>query len=296
MNHNIVEFLAFGRLEKGLADNTLTAYESDLLQFAAFLDEHGIRTWETVRRDDILDFLDAGQGDGLASSSIARKLVTVKVFFRHLLQERITQTNVTEVMDSPRLWRLLPDHLSEAEVRKLLSVRHRGNDPLQQRNRTIIELMYASGLRVSELTSLRSDEVKFEQSLLRITGKGEKTRIVPFGWAAHKLLKSYLKSVRPALLKSGNYPEVFLSRNGRPLTRARIWMIVKERARLAGIRKSISPHTLRHSFASHLLANGADLRIIQEMLGHADIVTTQIYTHVDQSRIMSIHRAFHPRS
>jgi integrase/recombinase XerD len=292
------EIKAFGThstLDRGLAPNSIAAYQSDLRLFAEFLELHGVTAWHRVRRDDILDFLDDCKLSDQAPSTLARRLVTIKIFFRFMASEKMIEQDVTEVMDGPRLWRILPDFLSEAEVKKLLAVFHRAADPLTQRNRTMLEMMYASGLRVSELIGLRIDEVLFEQSVLRVTGKGDKTRIVPFGREAEKHLRVYLKQVRPGLIKGENPPEVFVSKSGRALTRARVWKIVKDAARDAGIRKNIYPHALRHSFASHLLSNGADLRVIQELLGHADISTTQIYTHVETERLAQVHKAFHPR-
>jgi integrase/recombinase XerD len=234
---------------------------------------------------------------GYESTTIARRLVAIKVFFRYLFQEKIISEDITDVMDSPKLWRMLPDFLSLNEVNALLEVySSRGKDPLTFRNRTMLELMYACGLRVSEEANLKTANILFEQSLLRVTGKGNKERIVPVGNTALKLLKRYLNEIRPELGPPEGELTVVVSKNGKPLNRERIWAIVKEAARKAGITKNIYPHTLRHSFASHLLENGADLRIIQEMLGHADISTTQIYTHIDQNRLLNVHKQFHPRA
>jgi integrase/recombinase XerD len=201
-------------------------------------------------------------------------------------------------MDSPKLWRLLPDFLSTEEIEKILRIfPATGKDPLIFRNRTILEVMYACGLRASETANLRIDSLHADDEILRVTGKGNKERIVPIGRTARKLVERYISEIRPQLNPAKQEkPILFLSKNGRPLDRERIWGIVKEAARLAGINKNIHPHTLRHSFASHLLENGADLRIIQEMLGHADISTTQIYTHIDQKRLLSVHKQFHPRA
>ena len=199
-------------------------------------------------------------------------------------------------MDSPKLWKLLPDFLSPKEVDALLTVYPAtGKDPLIFRNRTILEVLYACGLRVSEAAGLQVGNVRFDEEILLVKGKGSKERIVPVGKPAQKLLRRFLDELRPQLLKDERQTAVFLSKNGKPLDREWIWNIVKEAAKLAGINKNIYPHTLRHSFASHLLENGADLRVIQEMLGHADISTTQIYTHVDQKRLIQVHKKFHPR-
>ena len=259
-----------------------------------FLAGNNIVDWKQVTREVVLDFLDEFYAKHSASATIARKLVTIKIFFRFLFQKGVISTNITDVMDSPRLWRLLPGLLTELEVTKLLSVYCDKNNTLQDRNRAILEVIYASGLRVTEAAQLRIDQIKFDPGVFRITGKGQKTRIVPFGLPARRRLQYYLKHTRPVLAKH-TYPHVFLSKNGRPLTRARIWAVVKDAALQAGIQKNIYPHTLRHSFASHLLKRGADLRIIQELLGHADISTTQIYTHVDASHLVEVHNTFHPR-
>ncbi len=295
MQKDIQNFITYSKVEKALADNSLLAYECDLTQFAVFLQQHQVESWDQVTRDRILDFLDQGQKQQYATATIARKLVAMKVFFRYLYHEGMVKTNVTDVMDSPRLWRLLPNYLSEAEVSRLLAIDARSKNILHQRNQALLELLYASGLRVSELANLKIDQIKFDVNMLRITGKGNKTRIVPFGAPARAKLDHYLKQVRPLLVKHENPGQVFLSKSGRPLKRDRIWVVVKQIAKKAGINKNIHPHTLRHSFASHLLANGADLRTIQEMLGHADISTTQLYTHVDRGQLVKVHQTFHPR-
>lgn len=294
--HEYLElFIGFATLERGLAKNSIKAYFSDLRDFVNEMSRQGIEDPRAVTREDILDFLEQGQAKGLATATLARRLVAVKVFFRYLLQERILDRDVTDVMEGPRLWQVLPDMLTEEEVNKLLAA-FRGKDPLEQRNRCILEVFYASGLRVSELADLRLSGLKLDDGFVRVIGKGDKERIVPVGRPAQRALTGYVQTVRPLLDKTQEAVHVFLSVNGRPLTRARIWTIVKEAAARAGIEKNVYPHILRHSFASHLLAGGADLRVIQEMLGHADIATTQIYTHVDRDRLADIHRRFHPRA
>ncbi|MBT3374166.1 MAG: site-specific tyrosine recombinase XerD [Lentisphaerae bacterium] len=288
-------FIGFASLERGLAKNSVKAYFGDLREFAGEMEHQGINDPKDVTREDILDFLEQGLANGLATATLARRLVAIKVFFRYLLQERVLERDVTDVMEGPRLWRVLPDMLTEDEIKRLLAA-FRGKDPLEQRNRCILEVFYASGLRVSEVADLRLSGLKLEDGFVRVIGKGDKERIVPVGRPAQRALTAYVNTVRPALDKSQEAVNVFLSINGRPLTRARIWTIVKEGAARAGITKNVYPHILRHSFASHLLAGGADLRVIQEMLGHADIATTQIYTHVDRDRLAEIHRQFHPRA
>lgn len=297
MEQTLEHFAGFLILEKGLSTNTVNAYRRDLMDFISYLRDNDISTFNDVRRDTILEYLGEEKDKGLETTTLARRLVSIKVLFRYLFQERLIPVDITDVMDSPKLWKLLPDFLSTGEVEALLKVYPAtGKDPLTFRNRLILEVMYACGLRVSETASLTAGSINFDDEIVRVTGKGNKERIVPIGKTALRLLRRYLEEIRPQLLKNGNEKTLFLSKTGKRLDRERLWAIVKEAAQLAGIHKNIFPHTLRHSFASHLLANGADLRVIQEMLGHSDISTTQIYTHVDQRRLLQVHKQFHPRS
>ena len=289
-------FSGFLSMEKGLSSNSVSAYLSDLRHFITFLETNEISSFSDVSREVIINFLAECRTRDMESSSIARRLVSIKVLFRYLFQEKLIENDITDVMDSPKLWRLLPDFLSPKEIDRMLKVfPASGKDPLTFRNRTILEVMYACGLRVSELAGLTLSGFLADQNILRVTGKGDRERIVPIGRTARSLLHRYMDEIRPQLVKRDNELTMFLSKRGRKLDRERIWAIVKEAAAMAGIQKNIHPHTLRHSFASHLLENGADLRIIQEMLGHADISTTQIYTHVDEKRLLNVHKQFHPR-
>jgi len=288
------DFAGYLSLECGLARNSIKAYVHDLELFGKFLAEEGVMEFGMVSRGIIMDFLEDSQLAGLLASSLARRLVSIKVFFRYLLAEGLVEYDVSSVMCGPRLAKFLPDMLSNVEVDLLLRV-FRGKDKLVRRNAVIMEVLYSSGLRVSELADLLVENVKFERKVLQVVGKGNKERVVPMGRVAQKRLHRYLGEVRPLLDKTGCGVHLFLSINGKRLTRERLWGIVKEAARLAGIERNIYPHMLRHSFASHLLAGGADLRVIQEMLGHADISTTQIYTHVAQDKLRTIHHKFHPR-
>lgn len=289
-------FVHYVTLERGFAENTVRAYLHDLEQFSTWLSPEQRQEPARITRDDILAFLeDSRRRQNLAAASLARRLVAVKILFRHLATERLIPADITDVLEGPRLWRLLPDFLSTEEVERLLRI-YDGRDPLTRRNRAILELLYSSGLRVSELATLRLNAVSFEQSVIRVLGKGSKERLVPMGRPAQQALSDYLDQARPQLDRSGAAPHVFLSARGRPLTRDRVWRVVRDAAIQAGIHKNVYPHMLRHSFASHLLAGGADLRVIQELLGHADISTTQIYTHVEGNRLAAVHRRFHPRS
>lgn len=289
-------FIGFLGLERGLSQNTMVAYRADLSDFIEWLKRHGTTDFADVDRQHVLDYLGDLKDNGLETATLARRLVSIKILFRFMLQEKLLAVNVTEAMDSPKLWKLLPDFLDAREVDLLLRVfPASAKEPLTFRNRVILEMMYACGLRVSECASLELGSVNFDAEIVRVRGKGRKERLVPVGKPALRLLARYLTQIRPRLIGDRMEAALFLSKTGRKLDREWIWRIVKEAAKLACIQKNIHPHTLRHSFASHLLENGADLRVIQEMLGHADISTTQIYTHVDRQRLLSVHRRFHPR-
>ncbi len=293
----ITQFSGYLSIERGCSSHTVSAYSSDLEDFVSFLQRQGFNAFPEVSRDAIIDYLGYCKDCGLESSSVARRLVAIKTLFRYLFQERIVAADVTDVMSSPKLWRILPDFLSTQEVDALMNVfPKRSKDPLILRNRCILELLYASGLRVSECAGLQFGSVRFDEGLIRVIGKGSKERLVPVGKMALAALRVYLDKARPLLLKEKSSPLLFLSYRGEALDRERIWQVVREAALAAGIRKNIHPHTLRHSFASHLLENGADLRVIQEMLGHVNISTTQIYTHVDKRRLLHVHKQFHPRA
>jgi integrase/recombinase XerD len=298
MEKQLEHFVGFLALEKGLSQNTVSAYKTDLLHFIEYLKDNGVGDFKDLKRNDILNYLSHCKDQQMEPTTLARRLVSIKVLFRYLFQERLIPADITDVMDSPKLWKMLPDFLSIAETDALLQAYPKsGKDPLIFRNRVILEVMYACGLRVSELADLRINAFYADEEIVRVIGKGSKERIVPVGKIAIRLVNQYLEKIRPQLAQGApENPYLFVSINGKRLDRERIWGIVKEAARLAGIDKSIHPHTLRHSFASHLLENGADLRIIQEMLGHADISTTQIYTHVDQKKLLMTHKQFHPRA
>ncbi|MBO5725327.1 MAG: site-specific tyrosine recombinase XerD [Lentisphaeria bacterium] len=290
-------FLGYITLEKGLSANSVASYKSDLQDFIRYLDENNITSFMDVDREYIVDYLGTCKDREMEVTTLARRLVAIKVFFRYLFQEKIVPGDITDVMDSPKMWRVLPEFMSVQEVSAFLNAfPASAKDPLVFRNRCILEMLYACGLRVSEVTDLTMGSINFDENVIRAYGKGSKERIVPIGRTAVNFLKKYLAEVRPLLLKDSSEKALFLSNRGRNLDRVRLWSVVKEAASAAGIQKNIHPHTLRHSFASHLLENGADLRVIQEMLGHADISTTQIYTHVDKKRLLRIHKQFHPRS
>ncbi len=283
-------------VERGLSKNTVKSYGGDLAALEEFLTANSCRSWRDCTREHLLDFLDSQRDLGMETSTLSRHLTAARMFFRYLAGEGLIGQDPSALLDSPKLWRILPDQLTVAEVDALLKVFPMRGEALEIRNRSIVHLLYASGIRVSELTGLKVADVDFENSLLRVKGKGSKERIVPAAAQVMRLIRHYLDGARVELCeKIPLAPWLFVSRRGRKLDRERVWAIIKEAALRSGIDKNIHPHTLRHSFATHLLANGADLRIIQEMLGHADIATTEIYTHVDRGRIAAIHHKFHPR-
>ena len=300
MSQEISQFIDFLAFERGLADKTRSAYESDLTQFARFLVRCGVAqdgrpSFRETTADHILGFQEEGRQAGLAESTLARRLVAVKVFFAYLRAEDLVSVDVAAPISAGRRSRTLPHVIGEAEVARLLAAPSADTrDGL--RDRAILELFYASGLRVSELAELTRDSLRFEEALVRCRGKGSKVRVVPLGASAEAALKRYLAESRPKYRPAPLEPAVFLNPRGAGLSRVGVWGIVKRNACKAGLGEAISPHWLRHSFATHLLANGAPIRAIQEMLGHADIGTTQIYTHVDARRLHGVHAQFHPRA
>ena len=296
MNVLIDQFLDYVLFERGLSENTRKAYGADLMGFSTFLAKDGIDSFGVVTRKDILEYLMAEKSRGLSVNSVSRRLVAIKVFFAYLQREGFLDRNVTDAMDSPRLWKVLPGVLSLKQVERLLSA-PKGNDRISLRDKALLELMYATGMRVSEAADLRIDDIHFDSGYIRCKGKGNKVRVIPFGGKSDEYLKRYLSDVRSLFLKeSSDDGFVFLTYRSKKFTRQGIWKIIKTYAMRIGIENNVSPHTLRHSFASHLLANGAPLRVIQEMLGHVDIATTQVYTHIDKGRLRSVHAQFHPRA
>ena len=311
MDALIEQFLDYISLERGLSDNTRKAYLADLKSFVSFLRIRTVGSYNAVTRKHILDYLTAEKERGLSVNSISRRLVAIRIFFSYLNQEDMLAGNVTEAMDTPRLWKILPGTLSLKEVERLLEA-PMGNDRISLRDKALLELLYATGLRVTEAAELKLEDIHFDSGYVRCLGKGSKVRVVPFGDTARAHLQKYLSGARPrfslqkethsegrdssaASIQEGLNGYVFLTYRGKKFSRKGIWKLIKNYAKRAGIKKPVSPHTMRHSFASHLLANGAPLRVIQEMLGHADIATTQVYTHIDADRLRSVHARFHPR-
>jgi len=296
VQHLVDAFLDHLTIERGAAANTRASYALDLARFTAFLRDRGVTQINALKRETITDYLMAQRQRGLSPRSAARHLATVRMFCRFLCREKLLAVDPTQLVDTPKLWRRLPHTLDYGEVERLLAA-PKTDTRLGLRDKALLELMYASGLRVTEASKLTLNEVNREAGFLRTTGKGNKERIVPVGREALRWLGSYLANARDGFVKgSGVRGEIFLSSRGTRLSRKTIWYLIKKYARAAGITKRLTPHTLRHSFATHLLEHGGDLRVIQEMLGHADIGTTQIYTHVDQGRLKDTHYRYHPRS
>ena len=296
MEQEIDQFIRFLATERGLSDNYQLSTRRSLAEFAAWCSKaREITSPREVTLPLISDYLGTRKRDGLAASSIKLAVVALKIFFRFLATKGRIERDPTETLNLPRIERYLPETLNELQVQELIESINTAH-PLGLRDRAIIELLYASGLRISELANARLENLNVEERILRVTGKGNKTRLVPVGRKACEAIAAYLSTERPKLVKPRSSSEIFLSSRGTKLTTVRLWQIVKERTRHSPLQANVYPHLLRHSFATHLLGNGADLRIIQEMLGHSDISTTQVYTHVDQQRLKAVHRKFHPRA
>ena len=297
MERDIERFIRYLAVEKGLSDNYQLSVRRALDHLAEWLEnERGVTDPGQVTLDHLTAYLAHRRlDDRVASSSLRVNLIGIKIFFRHLAGKGKVSEDVAEGIDSPKVEKYLPETLNELSVKKLLEASREDSRPLARRDTAILELLYSSGLRVSELVNARLENIYLEDGAIRVTGKGNKTRVVPVGSAALEALNCYLEGERLSLVSRQSGNEIFLSKWGKKLTTTRIWQIVKQRAKLAGIEQNVYPHLLRHSFATHLLGNGADLRVIQELLGHADISTTQIYTHVDQKQLRDVHRKFHPR-
>ncbi len=288
-------FLAFLSVEKGLSKNSLVSYRFDLTKYFQYLTKIKRPELNAVTHEDLTNFLFfLKDKEGMEATSIARHLSTIRGLHRYLVREGELKTDVTDRVDSLKLWKRLPEFLSVEEVERLLAAPDIHADQ-GIRDRTALELLYATGMRVSELVTLKTQQLDLTVGIIRVIGKGSKERLVPVGKQAQKWLQRYLTAVRPRGDKK-NSPDLFLTNRGKGMTRQNFWTLLKRYLRQCRIQKHVTPHTLRHSFATHLLERGADLRVVQELLGHADISTTQIYTHLETSRLKKIHEQFHPRS
>lgn len=288
-------FLHYLMAECGVSPNTLAAYRSDVTKFGQWRKRHAPVPLDRLTVPLLTGYVEFLHGTGLAASSIGRHLASLSTFFRFLVYDGRLEENLAELLVAPTVWDRLPTVLSPTSVEKLLAVPD-GQTPMGRRDRAALETLYATGCRASEVVGLRPRDLDLAGGTVRCVGKGDKQRIVPLGRRAREALQAYLERDRPALIrKQPGTDTVFVSRRGTPLSRAGLWRIVTTSARAAGLTGKVSPHTLRHSFATHLLAGGADLRVVQELLGHASIATTQIYTRVELSRLVEVHRRFHPR-
>jgi integrase/recombinase XerD len=282
--------------ERGLAQNSIEAYRRDLTDLALWLERHRAKALRTADNLDFREYLQDLSRAGQSSKTVARRIAALRAFVKYLQIEGVDRTKEIELLERPKPPRDLPKVLTRGQLERLLSVPDVG-DPMQDRDRAILELLYASGLRATEVCTLKVGNVNLTAQAVRVIGKGSKERIVPMGKPARDALERYLSGTRPKLDKglSAGREVVFLSKTGRALERVALWQIVKRNAERAGLAKELHPHVLRHCFASHLVEGGADLRVVQELLGHADIATTQIYTHVDSKRLKRVHREHHPR-
>lgn len=289
MDDLLDSFLSYLVVEKGLSENTLESYGRDLKKFLLFIKSRGITSAREIKYGDILDFMTRSREEGLNATTIVRSMVSVKQFFKYLLAEKVLSEDPTAHIKTPKMKKAIPGVISLDDVESILGAPDEST-PEGLRDAAMLEILYATGIRVSELIGLKLNDVNFELGFVVVYGKGSKERVVPIGDKAREKLLSYLRDSRPSLLKGREAKALFVTRRGAGMTRQGFWKIIKAQALKAGVTKKISPHTLRHSFATHLLERGADLRTIQVMLGHSDISTTQIYTHVESERLKEIHK------
>ena len=294
MYHHVDIYLNFLAVEKGVSPNTLEAYSRDLKRYVEFVEQEGIKGIREIYSDTVISFLGNLKDSGLAASSVNRSLAAIRGFYLYLLTEKVIDENPVANIELARVWMHLPDTLSREEMNLLLK-QPGTKTPLAVRETAMLELLYATGIRVSEIVSLSMSNINWQAGYLIVVGKGNKERIVPIGRAAFDCLTRYVESSRRKLSGKRSVNTIFLNRSGTGLTRQGFWKIIKKYVKKAGLQKKIYPHTFRHSFATHLLEGGADLRSVQVMLGHADISTTQIYTHVTRERLKKIHKKYHPR-
>jgi integrase/recombinase XerD len=295
LHSDILAFRDYLRAERGLAENTVLAYGRDLKRFAEWVETVRLADHLTPTLKELARYLGYLLDANLAAPSVARHIVALRMFFKFLkLEEKVSQSAV-ELLASPKLWQKIPTVLNAAQVDQLLAAPRPG-DRFHLRDKAILETLYATGCRASEVVNLKVEDVYLDAAFLKCTGKGNKQRVVPLGRPAVAALRTYLGEGRPAFTAPPPHPtDVFVSKSGRPLGRLMLWKIVKKYCKRAGLPTKVSPHTLRHSFATHVLAGGADLRTVQELLGHASIATTQHYTHIDRDRLKAMHKKFHPR-
>ncbi len=297
MCDSLDDFLAFIDLERGLSRNTILAYQEDLTQFCDFLRRKGLTdNWKSVTPEHVSAWLGEENDEGISARSVARKMAALRGIAKFLVTSNVRPDDFCEIISTPHVKNALPETLTVKDVDKLLNAPTLAT-PQGLRDRAILELMYGSGLRASEICSIEIQSINLDEGVARVRGKGNKERFVPVGSKAQKAIRNYLTDFgRGRLAKPGTGSTLFISQWGKPISRKTLWAMMQEQARRAGIQKKIHPHVLRHAFATHLLANGADLRVIQEMLGHADLSTTQIYTAVEKTRLATEHQRTHPRN
>ena len=292
---HVGRFRDYLALEAGNSGNTVASYLRDITRLAEYATSHGAQTPQELSAAQLREFIYFLKDLGLAPTTIRRQISAIRTYFKFLVGEGIAARDPSERIESPKRWRTLPAVLTVAEVGKLLDAPNT-NALLPQRDVALLEFAYATGVRVSELVSLKLQDISFGERVVRVFGKGGKERIVPFGKTALGRIASYVREVRPRLDRGKGRGVLFLNARGTPLSRVGAWGIIKANARRAGLSKRVTPHTLRHTFATHLLEGGADLRAVQEMLGHADLATTQLYTHIDRDYLRTVHRSYHPRA
>lgn len=293
----LAEFLIHVKIERDLAENSIKSYQRDIQTYIEFLEEQGINNWNKIDRYDIILFLQQLKEQGKSDNSIIRMTSSLRQYHQFIRQEKITENDPMQYVQTPKKAEVLPKVLSLSEVERLLETPD-VETFIGLRDRAILEVMYASGLRISELVHLRLDELHLTMGFIQTVGKGNKERIIPIGDEAKNWLNEYLEDCRPVFASKAveDSPYVFLNTRGRGLTRQGVWKNLKQIVQKAGIKQNVTPHMLRHSFATHLLENGADLRIVQELLGHSDISTTQIYTHITKARMKNVYKQYHPRA
>jgi|SRR5690625_4301984 len=293
IERHVDEYITFLKIEKGLSPASLSSYKQDLKHYLMFLDEQGVTSLEEVDTDMLIGFIKYMTGKGLSSKTISRTQSTLRNFHQFLLNQDVIQVNPAIKLTAVRGEKKLPEYLTIEEMETLLATPD--DSPAGMRDSTMMEVLYASGIRVSELISIKRPDVNTEMGFIRVRGKGSKERIVPITDFVARQLDEYISSIRPRLLKTEDTEDLFITNRGRGFTRQGLWKTIKKYELLSGINKNITPHTFRHSFATHLIENGADLRAVQEMLGHSDISTTQIYTQISASKIREMYKQFHPR-
>ncbi|MBN2712331.1 MAG: site-specific tyrosine recombinase XerD [Planctomycetes bacterium] len=291
----IRHYMQYMQIECGLAKNTRLSYGHDLETFMAFAEAHSIRHPQQVDTELVVEYISTMARRGLRPTTRARALIALRMFYRFCIAERLVTVDPCALVDQPKLWKHLPHDLSPNEVTRLLEAEE-GEDILSIRNRAILEIFYATGARVSEVCDMRHENIKFDEKSIRVRGKGSKERMIPLGRASLEAVIKYINCVRPLLAKGRREPYLFLSRTGKRIDRHNVFRVIKKAALKAGITKNVYPHLLRHSFATHLLEGGANLRVVQTFLGHADLATTEIYTHVRQNRLEDDYHKFHPRA